>query len=54
MVGVAGVLALDYVKLATLEDPEQHLLAFFPVDPTTAIRLPQLTAATTEPPATRT
>lgn len=40
----AGPLTLDYVKLAALEDPDQHLLTFVPADPDTAARLPELLA----------
>ena len=39
-----GPLTLDYVKLAALEDPDQHLLSFVPADPDTAGRLPDLLA----------
>jgi len=39
-----GPLTLDYVKLAALEDPAQHLLTFVPADPDTAARLPDLLA----------
>lgn len=39
-----GPLTLDYVKLATLEDPDQHLLTFVPADRDTAARLPELLA----------
>jgi len=39
-----GPLTLDYVKLAALEDPDQHLLTFVPANPDTAARLPELLA----------
>lgn len=38
----AGPLTLDYIKLAALEDPDQHLLTFMPAEPGTAARLPEL------------
>jgi len=39
-----GPLTLDYVKLAALENPDQHLLTFVPANPDTAARLPELLA----------
>ncbi len=39
-----GPLTLDYVKLAALEDPDQHLLTFMAADRDTAARLPELLA----------